>query len=84
MGPVVEYRVPQQVDVDLRFPLQDVMESLYELVLRLLADDTGGARDIVLDIKKVSSLGFPQSGNEGPSCTLRTQSYETFSSLSPE
>ena len=55
-GPVVEYRLLQPIEVELNFPLQDVVETLYELVLRLLATDTGGTRDVTLDVKEVSAF----------------------------
>ena len=55
-GPVVEYRLLKPIEVELIFPLQDVVETLHELVLRLLASDTGGTRDVTLEVKEVSAF----------------------------
>ena len=53
---MVEYRVLQPIEVELSFPLQDVVETLHELVLRLLASDTGGIREVTLDVKEVNAF----------------------------
>lgn len=52
IGPVTEYRLLDQLFVELTFQLTDRPEEQYEYVLRLIAEG-GNKRDIVLSVQEI-------------------------------